>query len=62
MIYYFIRIFYVSVFSGLRTSEVLMIDSQTEHLGGTLQNLWEREGGTDQYPPPSLRVRVIMAE
>ena len=44
--------------SGLKTTEVLIIDGLVEHIGQPLHNLWEKEGGTKQYPPPSLHVSV----
>ena len=39
-----------------------MIDSLTEHIGEPLHNLWEREGGTEQYPPPSIHVSILIKE
>ena len=33
-----------------------MIDGVIEQAGVPLQELWEKEGGTGTYPPPSLHV------
>ncbi|XP_078697453.1 protein ELYS-like [Branchiostoma floridae x Branchiostoma belcheri] len=37
-------------------SDLLLIDGMVSQVGEPITNLWERdEGGTGQYPPPSLR-------
>ncbi|KAK3099666.1 hypothetical protein FSP39_007744 [Pinctada imbricata] len=42
------------VCSNAETSDVLTIDGLIEQAGQPLKDLWNREGGTGMYPPPSL--------
>ena len=43
-------------YSDIGETQLLMIDGFAEHLG--VHDLWEREGGSGLYPPPSLHVSI----
>eukprot|EP00058_Branchiostoma_floridae_P005603 XP_002591091.1 hypothetical protein BRAFLDRAFT_108700 [Branchiostoma floridae] len=44
-------------------SDLLLIDGIVSEVGEPITNLWEREeGGTGQYPPPSLRVTYLILD
>lgn len=52
-----LMLIHVCCFRGKWCADCLMIDGLISHCGERLTNLWKRdEGGTGQYPPPTLHV------
>lgn len=47
-----------SVNSNLKPTDVLLIDGLLETSGLPILNLWEKEGGSGLFPPPSLYVSI----
>lgn len=43
--------------SDISEMDLLMIDGMVDNMG--VRELWDREGGNGQYPPPSLHVSCL---
>lgn len=53
------RINHLRLLRGKWCADCLMIDGLVAQCGARLVDLWKRdEGGTGQYPPPTLHVSV----
>lgn len=37
-------------------TDLLMVDGLVQQMGSSVTELWDREGGSGLYPPPSLHV------
>lgn len=44
--------------SSIESHKVILIDALIHNAGDAVSQLWRSEGGTGQYPPPSLRVSI----
>ena len=45
--------------SDIGETDLLMVDGMVEQMG--VHDLWEREGGTGLYPPPSFHVSLYFS-
>ena len=54
----FMLVLLACLFSEVDETNMLMIDGLVETMG--VKDVWEREGGTGCYPPPSIHVSVVL--
>lgn len=45
--------------SDMNFTDLLMIDGLVDNMGSAVKELWDKEGGSGLYPPPSLHVSLL---